>query len=114
MGLRSRNKGKRGELQFSKVLKKRGFAAHRGAQNAGRTKGGEVAPDIYSTVPNTHFEVKYVEKLNIYKAMEQAKGDAADGVVPVVAHRKNREDWLITMSVEDYLDLVEKAIDNTI
>jgi Holliday junction resolvase len=53
-----------------------------------------------------HIECKAVERLNIRKAYKQAVEEAlerADGV-PVVFHHKNREGWLVTMSLEDFMD----------
>lgn len=48
-----------------------------------------------------------MERLNITQAMEQAERDAErfqDGV-PTVFHRRNREPWLVTMRLTDWLDL---------
>ena len=52
-------------------------------------------------------EVKRVEKLNVSKAMKQAIEEAEkrqDGV-PTVFHRRNNEGWLVTMKLEDWIDL---------
>lgn len=52
-------------------------------------------------------EVKRVERLNISQAMAQAVRDAErfkDGA-PTVFHRRNREPWLVTMRLTDWLDL---------
>lgn len=92
----SRSKGKRGELEFSKVLIELGIDARRGQQFA----GGTDSPDVVTSLENIHFEVKRVEKLNLSKAMEQATNDAGDKV-PVVAHRRNREDWMLTLKMSD-------------
>src|SRR5690606_100465 len=54
---------------------------------------------------------KRVERLNIYDAMEQSVRDAKDKV-PVVAHRKNRKGWLITMRAEDWIELVKLYLDS--
>ena len=35
-------------------------------------------------------------------AMSQAIGDARDGELPIVAHRKNNCGWLITMRLDDW------------
>jgi len=52
-----------------------------------------------------HVEVKRVERINVSKAMEQAVRDAKENEMPVVAHRKNYEDWKITMLAEDWFEL---------
>ena len=48
------------------------------------------------------------EKLNIYEAVEQSINDAREGEMPTVMHRKNRKDWLVTMTMEDWMELYEK------
>ena len=48
------------------------------------------------------------EKLNIYDAVEQSKNDARTGEMPVVMHRKNRKEWLVTMPLDDWMELYER------
>ena len=105
MGKASRDKGKRGELQFAKFLTEHGFPAHRGRQYHGRDDAPDVVcPDLGSF----HFEVKRVERFSLYDALEQATTDAAYSV-PVVAHRRNGESWVIVMDAEDWIDLVKRG-----
>ena len=92
----SRSKGKRGELEFSKALQSMGVEARRGQQFSG---GGD-SPDVVTSLEGVHFEVKRVESLNLKSAMEQAKNDAGDKI-PIVAHRKNRGDWQLTLHLSD-------------
>lgn len=54
-----------------------------------------------------HIECKAVERLNIRTAYEQAVTEASkrgDGA-PVVFHHKNREGWMVTLSLEDFMDI---------
>ena len=102
MSINSRTKGKVGEREFAKFLRDRGFQARRGQQFS----GGNTSPDVISNIPNIHWEIKRVQNLNIDKAMAQAIKDA-DGKIPVVAHRKNNKDWLITISADAFLHYVE-------
>lgn len=63
-------------------------------------------PDI-SGLPGVHIEVKRVERLNISEAMAQAVRDADrfnDGL-PAVFHRRNREQWLVTLRLDDFMKL---------
>lgn len=99
----SNSKGKRGEREFANLLKDNGYFARRSQQY----QGTENSADITSELP-FHFEVKRVEKLNLSKAMIQAISDSDDNL-PVVAHRKNREDWLITMQFKDWIKLVKQV-----
>lgn len=108
--MNSRNKGARGELMWRDKLREAGFEAFRGCQNAGRDAGGGEAPDIICpSLPGLHHEVKFVEKLNIQNAMDQAVRDAKPHQIPVVAHKKKNADWLITVKAEDWLKLIKES-----
>ena len=97
MNGKSRNKGKRGELEFAHELTRIfGIEARRGRQ----FQGGPGSPDVVADIPEVHFEVKRTETLSLYKAMEQAIADAGEDV-PVVAHRRNNQDWLVVVRLED-------------
>ena len=99
----AREKGKRGELELAQLLRGKGYDAHRSAQYCGKTGA---AADVVG-VPGVHIECKRVERLNLYKAMEQAARDSAaagKGEIPVVVHRRNGQAWLITLGLEDFLD----------
>ena len=98
--MNSKRKGKAGELELSKELKKYGYEARRGQQYNG-LEGEDVIG-----LPNIHIECKRVEKLNISNAMEQAKADAKDKL-PAVFHRKNREKWLVTMELDDWMKIYQ-------
>lgn len=88
-------------------LKFFGLEAHRSQQYCGR---GENASDVIcESLPFVHFECKRVEKLNIENAMQQAIKDAKDQT-PVVAHRKNRGEWLATMKLEHFLLLAKLKV----
>ena len=93
----SRAKGNRTELRWTKVLHALGFlSARRGQQYDGRG-----AADVVDGIPGTHCEVKGVEHLSLYKAIEQAVRDAKPGEIPYVACVKNRKPWLVAVRVDD-------------
>lgn len=102
--INSRSKGKNGELEFSHYLKDHGHEARRGQQFS----GGDDSPDVVSSIDWIHWEVKRVEALQVYKSVEQAKRDAGSGRIPVVAHRKNREEWLAIFPMDDLMKLIER------
>ncbi len=113
MGLRSRNKGKRGEREAAAEIRRLfGTDAARGRQHHGR----DDAPDIVTEIARVHFEVKRVESFRLYESLEQAARDAADNV-PVVLHRSNRKPWVAIVKLDDlprlsvqlYLTLAENA-----
>ena len=101
----SRNKGKRGELEFAHFLTSRGFPARRGQQFSGSPDSPDVVCDSLS---GFNFEVKRVERFRLYPALKQAQDDSG-GKIPVVAHRMSRKDWVVILDAEDFLDLIEKA-----
>lgn len=103
MGKAEREKGKRGEREVSNILKEYGYTqAKRGVQY----HGGPDSPDVVG-IPGIHFEVKRVETLNLKAAIKQSVNDAADDEIPVVVHRKSREPWYVTLSLEDFIPLVQ-------
>lgn len=103
--INSRTKGKIGELELSKVFKKYGYLdARRGQQYAGINGDADVVG-----LPKVHVECKRVEHLNIYSAMKQSIRDAKDDEIPIVFHRKNRQDWLVTMRLDDWMKMYKDA-----
>lgn len=102
MGKASRDKGKRGEREWAAFCREQGYDCRRTAQYCGKT--GDAA-DVVG-LPGIHQEVKRVERLNIEEAVLQAARDAfKGGGIPVVAHRKNNAEWLVTMRAEDWFKL---------
>lgn len=100
--MNSKQKGKRGELEFCKVMKSHGYECKRTVQYNGKAEDGQA--DVKG-LDGIHAEIKRVEKLNIYNAMAQAIHDAKDGELPTVFHRKNNCEWLVTMKLEDWVKL---------
>lgn len=98
--MNSREKGAAAERELAKILREHGFAARRGQQFSGAN--GD--PDVIG-IPGIHIEAKRVERLNLSEAMRQSERDAREGETPVVIHRKNREPWLVTLSLEDFIKL---------
>lgn len=98
--MNSRDKGARGERELARVLIGCGYCARRGQQYCGANGDADVIG-----VPGLHIECKRVERLNLEDAYSQAKQDAQEGEIPVVAHRKNRSKWLITLGIEDFLKI---------
>jgi Holliday junction resolvase len=105
MSARSRNKGKRGELELARLLTAEGFPATRGAQH----RGGTDSPDvIVPCLPGLHFEAKRTERLRLYEALAQAQADAGEKL-PVVAWRRSHSDWLAVLKFTDLLAIVRES-----
>lgn len=98
-GKSARDKGARYELELVHILRDfYGYPVRRGYVFQHES-------DVIG-LQGVHIECKAVERLNIRKAYKQAVEEAlerADGV-PVVFHHKAREGWLVTMSLEDFMD----------
>lgn len=100
--MNSRTKGKVGEQEIARYLRKHGFTeARRGVQY----KGGSDSPDVLG-MEGYHIEVKRVERLDLNAAMEQSIRDAAKDEIPVVMHRRNRDYWKITMRLDDFMEVI--------
>ena len=95
----SRAKGCRGELELAKYLASKGFVARRGQQFSGSPDSPDV---VCQSLPGWHIECKRVEKGQLYEWLAQARRDAGKKI-PLVAHRKNREDWVVILRLEDFL-----------
>ena len=101
MGKASRDKGKRGELLLARLLREHGYEARRTAQYCG--KSGDAADVI--GLPGLHIECKFVERLDVRGALRQAIHDARPGKMPVVFHKRSREEWLVTLRAEDFMKI---------
>jgi len=102
----SRAKGCRAERKWASKCREEGYDARRGQQFSGSPDSPDVVCDDLDFI---HFEVKHVERLNVYNAMNQAKDDCG-GKMPIVAHKRNRHDWLVTMTADDFFKLVREFI----
>lgn len=101
--MNSRQKGARGERELANVLKSYGYEdSRRGQQYCGSNGDADVVG-----LSGIHIECKRVEKLNLEKAMEQAEHDRKEQEKAVVFHRKDRKSWLVTMKLEDWMELFQ-------
>lgn len=102
--MNSKQKGARGERELAKVLRAHGFETRRGQQYCGANGDADVIG-----LPNIHIECKRVERLNLYDAMAQSKSDAKQDEIPVVMHRKDKCDWLVTLSLDDFMKIYKES-----
>ena len=100
MGKASRDKGKRGERELAGVLRDYGYDCRRGQQFCVANGDADVVG-----LPGIHIECKRVERLDLYGAVGQAVRDAKEEELPVVMHRKNNCEWLVTMPLEEWISL---------
>jgi len=98
-------KGKAGEREFAWFLRQHGYDARRGVQH----KGTPDSPDVIG-LPGFHIEVKRVQQLHLYHALKKATEEAGQNT-PIIAHRKNREKWVVILDAEDFLKVVKENED---
>lgn len=105
MARRSQVKGRRGERELAALLQQHGYNVRPGEPlNFG------MEPDLVG-LPEIHIECKRCEQLRLTEWLAQAVRDSEkfnDGT-PVLFHRRNRQEWLCTMRLSDWLRLYEMA-----
>jgi Holliday junction resolvase len=102
MAVNSKQKGARFERQLASRLREHGYEARRTAQYCGNT--GD-ASDVVG-LPGLHIEAKHQERMQLYEWMAQAKRDAeGTGRLPAVFHKKNHAQILVTMELDDFMNL---------
>ena len=100
----SRQKGKRGELDAADALRRLFLWTARRTQ---QFKGTSDSSDVeVAETPDAFWEVKREERLNVFKAMDTAVAEAGPKL-PVLMHRRNRTDWLVTVRLADLVRLAE-------
>lgn len=93
----SKRKGKNGELEAAAELQRLfGCQARRGQQFSGTPD----SPDVVTSIPGVHFEVKRTETLKLWPALTQAENESG-GQVPVVLHRPNQRKWIAIVRLDD-------------
>lgn len=102
----SKAKGKRGELEWARLCRANGYEVRRTAQFCGNNEAG--AADCVG-LPGIHQEVKRYEKQQrVQDWMDQSIRDTkrtGQDAIPIVAHRIDNCDWLVTMRAEDFFKL---------
>jgi hypothetical protein len=100
----SRAKGARAERELANTLKELfGWGARRTQQFSGNAGDSDV---LIEELPGLFVECKHVQSLSIVpvmrKAVEQCKGK-----LPVICHRKNQSEFLLTMRLRDLVAISE-------
>ncbi len=104
MAVNSKQKGARFERLLASRFRDYGYNARRTAQYCGNT--GD-ASDVVG-LPGLHVEAKHQERMQLYDWMAQAKRDAEAGggdKLPAVFHKKNNAPILVTMELDDFMNL---------
>lgn len=109
-GRMSQRKGRTAEIELAGILRGYGYDVKPGqAVSFGAT------PDLIG-LPGIHIESKRRERLELYAALKQASEDAqyfSDGL-PAIFHRANRKPWLVTMTLDSWMELYERSNSNDV
>jgi len=98
MGMMSKRKGKSGEREAAKELGALlGVTSRRGVQ----FQGGPDSPDVVLDGVPLHVECKRTETLSLYTAIAQAVADCPGSSVPIVWHRRSRQNSLVALRTQD-------------
>jgi Holliday junction resolvase len=101
MPIRSKDKGARFERTLASKFREYGYDCRRGQQYCGANGDADVIG-----LPGIHIEAKHQETMRLYDWISQAKRDAAGkGNLPAVFHKKNNAEILVTMTLEDWMNL---------
>jgi hypothetical protein len=101
MAVNSKAKGARFERSLASRLREYGYDCRRGQQYCGANGDADVVG-----LPGLHIEAKHQETMRLYEWMSQAKRDCeGTGRLPAVFHKKNNAAILVTMELEDFMNL---------
>jgi len=103
--MNSKDKGKRNERELASIL------FHMGGWAARRTgfmqsQKGHDAADVDCPELPIHWEAKRCQVIKMLDWLAQAKGDAREDQIPVVAWRKNHMAWHVTLSLEHLIQIL--------
>lgn len=101
-GNRSRSKGKRGEAELSRILSDRGISHDRLLDGRHQVHGDILAGDLA-------LEVRRRERVSITSWSAAHEAEVPDHLTPAVVYRSNGEPWRVSLTLDDFLDLVEQA-----
>lgn len=101
-GKRSRRKGKRSEAEVSRILTDRGISHDRLLDGRHQVHGDILAGDLA-------LEVRRREKVAITRWSADHEKSVPAHLTPAVVYRSNGEPWRVSLTLDDFLDLVEAA-----
>ena len=103
----SKKKGSAGEREAAKALN--AVLPHAKARRAQQYAGHETAADLVCEgLDGVMVEVKRRQSMNIHKVMKEAQATSTDAQLPMILHRKDGEEWLLTIRLEDLPKALEK------
>lgn len=102
-GKRSRDKGKRGELELAHIFTDAGLPMKRKLVDADGQEDGDLENDL-----NLYIEGRYRERWDIPTWLREIAAEAK-GRDWILAFRKNHMDWHVALPLTDYIQLLKEA-----
>ncbi len=100
MACNAKRKGSEGERQAAHALN--AVLPHAKARRAQQYCGHSTAADLVCEgLPGIMVEVKRKQSLNLHKTMDKSLEDCTEDQTPVILHRKDNCEWLLTVRLED-------------
>ena len=104
--INSRQKGAAGERELAEMFRAMGYQARRSQQFCGANSDSDLTLE---EMPGLLIESKRVQRLDLHEAVVKAASDAAPCLkTPVVCHRKNGAEWLLTIKLKDLHTFVNR------
>jgi hypothetical protein len=101
MSRMSRDKGKRGEVEFIKLH----LVEHWPQAKRNLDQFTDDCRDVIN-VAGCHWQIKRTERLELWSAIRQARDEAAPTDTPIVAFRKNHEAWHCIVPADELVALL--------
>jgi len=98
----SRNKGRSAEREVELAFQRRGVPTDRNL--SGRK---QVAGDIATS--GLAVEVRRRERIDIARWCADHEAETPEHLTPIVVWRKSREPWRVSLTLDDFLDLLGEA-----
>lgn len=73
------------------------------------TRSKAACDESDAAIPGAHVEVRQCEHLDLYESIDRA-AKAADGLVPYVAHRNQKREWLVVVRADDLPRLADCVV----
>ena len=100
MACNAKRRGSEGERQAAHALN--AVLPHAKARRAQQFAGHHTAADLVCEgLPGIMVEVKRKQALNLHKTMDKSLEDCTEDQTPVILHRKDNCEWLLTVRLED-------------
>ena len=109
MACNAKRKGSEGERQAAHALN--AVLPHAKARRAQQFAGHHTAADLVCEgLPGIMVEVKRKQSLNLHKTMDKSLEDCTEDQTPVILHRKDNCEWLLTVRLEDVPEMMWKFL----